>query len=371
MSASQAFWNDLFAGHGGQARGLPIRMRLLKKRGQPFLLLPWQRRLATVSLSLYPAQTARARAAKAVLRWLLQAGLPAGTEEVLLTISPDDPFIKFLASAAGVSSPGMPEFGVLAGNPASEGQRFLVLVFDGSQRPVSVVKTGLSERARGLIQKEGAFLAALSGKATGIPGVRAEFQSPRLRALALDFFPGDSPRARDDGRIPPLLSSWVDPEKKIALEQTPDWVRLEQAASANDSFRAVAQRLRNRTVHAAIHHGDFAPWNIKVSPEGNWTVLDWERGELDGIPGWDWFHYVLQTAILVERLPTARLVVQIERLLDSEPFKRYAERAAISGLERWLVLAYLLHCSEVIKPSEGLAPTRELLDALCARWARF
>ncbi len=259
---------------------------------------------------------------------------------------------------------------MLAGNPASEGQRFLVLVFDTSQRPVSVVKAGLSELARGLIQKEGAFLASLSGKAAGIPKVRAEFQSARLRALALDFFPGDSPRPRDETRIPPLLSSWVEPERKIALEQTPDWVRLEKAASANDCFCAVAKRLRNRTVHAAIHHGDFAPWNIKVSPEGNWTVLDWERGELAGIPGWDWFHYVLQTAILVERLPTAGLIGRVESLLSSEAFKRYAERAAIFGQERWLVLAYLLHCSEVIKPAEGLAPTRELLDALGARWAK-
>jgi hypothetical protein len=296
--------------------------------------------------------------------------LPVGTEEVSLTIAPDDPFMKFLCAAAGGSTSGIPGLGVLAGNPASEGQRFLVLVFDGSQKPVSVVKAGLSERAKALIQKEGAFLASLSGKATGIPRVRAEFQSPRLRALALDFFPGDSPRGRDESGIPPLLSSWVEPERRILLQQTADWARLEDAGSANDWFPTIAKRLADRTIHPAIHHGDFAPWNIKVSPQGNWAVLDWERGELAGIPGWDWYHYVLQTGILVERLPTARLVGRIERLLGSEAFKRYAELAAISGLERWLVLAYLLHCSEVIRPSEGLAPTRELLDALCVRWAK-
>ena len=36
--------------------------------------------------------------------------------------------------------------------------------------------------------------------------------------------------------------------------------------------------------------------------------------------------------------------------------------------ERDLVLAYLLHAVEVVKPSEGLARTQELLRALRQRW---
>ena len=44
-----------------------------------------------------------------------------------------------------------------------------------------------------------------------------------------------------------------------------------------------------------------------------------------------------------------------------------SERTGIVGCERELVLAYLLHMVEVIKPSEGLAPMRELLHALAAR----
>lgn len=97
-------------------------------------------------------------------------------------------------------------------------------------------------------------------------------------------------------------------------------------------------------------------------------VLDWERGELAGIPGWDWFHYVIQPAILVDRSPTTDLVQRIERVLSSEPFKAYSARAGIMGCERELVLAYLLHAVEVIKPSEGLAATRDLLHALAVRW---
>jgi hypothetical protein len=45
-------------------------------------------------------------------------------------------------------------------------------------------------------------------------------------------------------------------------------------------------------------------------------------------------------------------------------------RAGIVGCERELVLAYLLHSVEVIKPSEGLAPTRALLQALASGWRK-
>jgi len=121
-------------------------------------------------------------------------------------------------------------------------------------------------------------------------------------------------------------------------------------------------------MHPCVQHGDFVPWNIKVSSEGGWTVLDWERGELTGIPGWDWFHYVLQTGLLVKRMTTQTLVERAEALLASDNFRGYASRAGISGVERELLLSYLFHLVEVIQPSEGRVQSRNLLTALAERW---
>jgi hypothetical protein len=168
--------------------------------------------------------------------------------------------------------------------------------------------------------------------------------------------------------LPQLLESWLDPKRKITVSDAPDWVRLERACSGDRLFRVITERQKGKTFRAALHHGDLAPWNIKVSSAGAWTVLDWERGELTGVPGWDWFHYVIQSAILVGHLPTSALVQRVEGLLGSEAFRRYAERASFLGSQRELALAYLLHVAEVIKPSEGLAATRELLQALAGHW---
>jgi hypothetical protein len=368
--APQNFWEELFPAPAEPGKAVRLEMRLLRRRGRPFLLLPKQPRLAAATMELYSAQTSRARAVRTFLRWLLRASLPLGTEKVSLAISPAEPFVAFLTSLTGEPTGGLPAVGILAGNPMSEGQRLLLLVFDDWQRPVAVVKAGLSEQARGLIEREESFLKAVPEGTRAVPKLRAAFESPRLRALALDFFAGDSPRPQHEEALPPLLESWIDPNRKIAVADTPDWTRLEKTCSGNALLAAVAQQLRRQNILSAIHHGDFAPWNIKVSPAGVWTVLDWERAELTGIPGWDWFHYVIQSAILVERLPTSVLLQRVESLLNAAAFRQYAARGGIVGCERALVLAYLLHVVEVIKPSEGLAPTRDLLQALSTCWRK-
>lgn len=362
------FWEELFAAPAQPEPGVRVEMRLLRRGGRPFLLLPTQPCPAFATMDLYPAQTSRARAARTLLRWLLRAALPLGTERVSFVVSPADPFVEFLSSLANKPGRKPPTLGVLAGNPSSEGQRFMLLVFDANQRPVAVAKAGWSEQARGLIEKEESFLGAVPAHTRAVPALRATFQSPRLRALALDFYAGDSPRPEHEAALAPLLESWIDPNRKIPVADTPDWVRLEGVCAGSNLLPLLAGRLRGRVIQSAIHHGDFAPWNIKVSPSGAWTVLDWERGELTGIPGWDWFHYIIQSAILVGRLPTSALVQRVEGLLSSASFQQYAARGGILGCERELVLAYLLHAVEVIRPSEGLAQSRDLLQALINCW---
>jgi hypothetical protein len=368
MPAEQNFWDGLFGAKPGPSDGVRVEMRLLKKHGRPLLLLPCHPRAAVATLSLYPAQTTRARAARALLSGLLRFSAPYGTEPLSLAIPPDDAFVKFLAQLVGASPGELPPFGILAGNSASAGQRFLVLVFDAAQRPVFVVKAGLTQPARALIEQEQYFLKAAPPDTAGLPKLRATFECPRLLALALDFFPGDSPRKRQERAIPSLLGSWLNAKRKISVSETACWQALERSCPGDALL--VTTGLRERIVQAAVQHGDFAPWNIKVSPGGDWRVLDWERGQVTGLPGWDWFHYVIQTALLVERQPAAALVERVENLLSSESFRSYATQSGFRGSEREWVLAYLFHTVHVVKPSEGLPQTQELLKALCERWPK-
>lgn len=370
MASAGDFWDELFGPEKPGENTVPVVLRLLRKRGKPFLLLPARARAAAASLDLYPAQTPRARLAKTGLRSLLRAGCPLGTERLTLALAAQSSFTRFVSARSGPEPTGVPCFGVLAGNPAMESQRFLVLVFDASQRPVAIVKAGLTQSARNLVRREADFLGCAATKLAGIPRLQDRFQSDRVSAFALDYYPGRSPRPGEETALPALLGGWVDTQRTVPVATLPDWKRLEQSGSKNAWFTVAAEPLRAWQVHPAIYHGDFAPWNIKVSPGGTWTVLDWERGELAGLPGWDWLHYVLQPAILVERLATSALIERVEALLNSGPFKSYVARSGLAGLERPLAMAYLVHCVEVLKPAQGLPATQALLVSLGARWSR-
>jgi hypothetical protein len=374
MSAGDQFWESLF-GQPSRDEARMRRMRLVRKAGRPWLLLPAKSRLAARVLELYPAQTARARAAKTALQLALHFHLPLGTEAVAISYGTDQGFVRFLARLTGgqTSSPSpegmleLPTLGILSGNSATPGQRFILLVFNPLGEPAAVVKAGASPRARELIEREVRFLCDVPKGTPGVPHLRGTHEEPGLRAFAQEFFRGQSPSPDDERRLPELLRSWVDTKNQVLLIQISVWQEL-QARAQSPWLAALTRKLEGRLVHPAIAHGDFAPWNIKVLPNRSWAVLDWERGELAGIPAWDWFHFVLQPAILVARQDTATLARCLEELLASPEFQQYAHHAGVTGLERELALAYLMHHNEVVRPSEGLIQGRALQEALSSRW---
>jgi hypothetical protein len=259
----------------------------------------------------------------------------------------------------------LPPFAILPGNPNTEGQRFVILLFDTNDEPVAVVKAGLSPSARRLIAHESNFLASLPPRIDGLPSLRGKFLSTRLDAFALNFVSGKSPGLNDVAPLAKLLDSWISVGQMVTMSEVPAWRRLISAAVG--SLPAAVQSLETARFHTTLSHGDCAPWNIKVA-RGRWTLLDWERGELVGIPTWDWLHFVLQSSVLVRRETVEALRARLEKLFASAIFQDYAARAGVAGKERALALAYLSYCTRVIRPSEGLKQLTMLEEAARPGW---
>src|SRR5260370_10626988 len=196
-------------------------MRLLRTRGRPLLLLPCHAGAAVACLDLYPAQSGRVRMVRAHVRTVLKMALPFGTEKIEASVSAESPFVKFLCSlgrgldsgtrfrdeaaaaqAPATTWPRVPTLGILAGNPANDTQRFLVLIFDAQQKPIAVVKTGLSERARELVRKESSFLVSVPANMPGVPERLAALETTQADAFGIKFFAGDSPSAGQAAEIP-------------------------------------------------------------------------------------------------------------------------------------------------------------------------
>jgi hypothetical protein len=359
-----AVWQDLFFAGDQSGPQTLIKVRIIQRSGQPFLVLPAHSQLASQALALYPAQTFLARLARFSLGLALNFKLPLAKPALSLQINCEEPFAAFLTQIVG--GPPFPRFAILTGNPKANGRRFVILLFNENNQSIAVIKAGIGESAIRLIEQEASFLTSVPPNTPGMPRLRSAFRSSRLHALALDFVPGHSPRSDEISGLEPLLSSWVYSTRTVPIIELPAWQRL---AGWLDSHSAIWQQLKDVVCHPVIYHGDFTPWNVKVI-RGSWQALDWERGELTGIPGWDWYHYVIQSAVLINRESVDRLIIRVEHMLTSESFVRYAACAGISGVERLLVLAYLNYSVHILKQTEELSRIQALLEKLSAIWVR-
>lgn len=346
-------WRTLF----GEA-GVPRGFRAVKKHGRLLLLLPENRAAAAQCLALYPAQTRFAKLAKAALGTAIRIGVPGILSRQELCWDDAAPLPAFIRAQAGAEPF---ECGFLLGNPRAEGRRWIIAVLIHG-RLSFVVKAGCTQRGNELILAEMECLRSLPAAAKGCPALRATL-SGSVSALALDYVGGSSPpSAGVEERVAEILDSWLQPGHRTTLGETSAWKAVRRSAPA-DLVALAESRCTAEPFAVSIMHGDFAPWNIRAAGD-HWTVIDWERGCLLGIPGWDWFHYWIQSDALVARKTEGEILARLEQLIVHPAFRKFSARAGIEGRERGFIFAYLLHAVFVLRQTEGLATIKALLANL-------
>jgi len=360
-------WESLFPPPTIPGRTLTLKLRLMRKHGEPLLLLPTRQPAADIALSLYPAQSWKAKIARAGLGLMQKAGLLPGTSPVAVQLDLDSPFTRFLCPSEMRADEL--SFALLLGNPYTAGRRFVLLVFNGNGKPLRVVKAGTgSERSLELIRNEADFLKSVPTTILHSPALRDTFAAEGIAALAMDYARGPTPKLGDDSAVPELLESWVSHEPTVHFGDLPLARRFAAGARPDAATQRVLTRLNQLTFHSAIHHGDFAPWNIRIEPgTQRWTVLDWERGEPAGPPAWDWFHFVIQPEVLVRRASPEAILIRFETFRRQPPFLRYAALAGIQADVDLLFLGYVLYCRDITRQTEGMPTIEGLAERLLAQ----
>lgn len=359
-------WTHLFAACADDEPRTHVPLRVVVRAGQPFMLLPAEPALAARALDLYPAQTAKARLARSLLALGLRCNIPCGLKSAMLTVSPADPLICFLAASTDRPPRGLPRFAILAGNPRAKGRRFVILAFDNYGRQDLVVKAGVGKAARQLVAREIQVLQSAPAQADGLPRLRGTLTSPLVEAFALDHLPGRSPGLKDTGALGALLSRWIAADRLVSVDELGVWQQLAATAATTPLPKPVTG-LRQARFHPVLMHGDCAPWNVKVSG-GRWILLDWERGELAGMPGWDWLHFEIQTNLLVRQASVPELLRRIEQLLARDDFSCYLQQTGLAGYERALTLAYLCYSNRITHQADGQERLARLERAVMQRW---
>jgi hypothetical protein len=334
-------WRALLA--KGDDKKIPRRrFWALKKGKEPFLYLPENGSMARVTLDLYPAQKLKARAFLRLVRALIPLGLPVLASKMELPIDPEAKFVAFLRKL-GSDPQNIPLFGVLEGYVQTADRRYILLLFNSDHRPSIIVKVGVTPQAKELIRLEQDFFFPTRTDLPGVPEPLDLYREEDAYAIAYPYEAGSTPTYAQKAELEKVLSPWIEDGPPIPMSEFPKWRELEILQETNPGLRDIFDVLRDVRVCPVFSHGDFAAWNIRVSPQGEWRVLDWERGCRHDFPAWDWFNYVVQYHLLVLHSSADKIVSELEAIWADPGFLAYADRTGIRGILKELALGHLVY----------------------------
>ena len=342
--------------------------RLVCRNKRPFLLLPEKSGSTSTSFELYSAQRPLAKLWRSLTPLMLRTPLAKFFGRVAIQVDAESEFMQFLAQQSGLLVGQLPTPAIKFGGVPGKTSRLVLLLSDASGHPLRVIKVGLNLQARAATEREADLLSRLPKDVIGCTGITGRFVSDQLNAFATTYFCGTS--LDNDVGIEQLFHTWLNGTPPEPIQHLVPWQELDSAANwaGLPQWPVLRAALAQHTIRTTIYHGDFAPWNVRMTNLENIRAFDWERGHLKGIPAWDWFHFIVQTSILVKRYSPERVAAELEQLVQSPRFQKYAREAGINEIVEPLLLAYLLEQKLVVKPLEGGDLTNRLFQLLWAKW---
>ncbi len=354
----------LFAGAKPCREPVNFSWRLIRRKKRPFLLLPEKSGKASDSFELYSAHRPLAKLWRSLIPLTLRTPAAKFYGRVAIPADAGSEFMRFLAQQSGLAAGQLQTPAIKFGGVAGKTSRLVMLLCDAGGHPIRVIKVGLNPQGRAATEREADLLSSLPVNVIGCTGITGRFSSATVSAFATAFFSGAS--LDNDVGIEKLFHDWLDDTPPEPIKNLASWRELESVANGAGlpQWPTLRAALANQTVRSTIFHGDFTPWNVRMTNLENIRAFDWERGQLKGIPAWDWFHFIVQTSILVKRHSPERVAAELAQLIHSARFQKYASDAGISQIIEPLLLVYLLNQKLIVQPLEGGELTDRLFQLL-------
>ena len=251
-----------------------------------------------------------------------------------------------------------------------------------TNRVVAYVKIGTNEAVSSLLAQEGRMLQWLHKmpiRSALIPTVLAtHFREDRtLLFLSAPSSTGTRrPLELSESDLAFLEELSAVNHATCSVDQYWDGVGLDaflQQVTASDTPAAdllhetaakIATVFGNTKIRLSVAHGDYAPWNTMLLPEGRLYVIDWEYGRQHAPLCHDLFHRLLMPARLVEK---ASPRAAVEKLLNLHQHRAVAPFLEAMNIDPHQIVGYLaLYFLSVAMHEHvtGLGPSRFILECL-------
>jgi hypothetical protein len=282
----------------------------LRKGDRLLLALPMVQEASSQALGLYQPQRFLAKSMVGLLEILLKircAGL-------LL------PKIKHPKRDHVLATPALEGIdhgtcGVLLGSPEHKVRRAIASYRKNSEWEVAKVSIG--EAGRFNLEREASVLAKLYGKANGVPPLLGIHYFKDLTLLRMPYLTGQPVKYGQIDEALSLLESWLDHSPHQGIDTFSEWDAISKVLGNIAHGDKALDKLSRERLCPVICHGDFARWNLRMTNNGL-LALDWEWGQLHGMPGLDLVHYFLQDARLVDKLSPVEAVRKAILAMESQ-----------------------------------------------------
>ena len=237
---------------------------------------------------------------------------------------------------------------IYIGTPGPNRKAVVSLIESQEFQAVAIAKIPLSENATTKILQEAEILSNLASSKPGL--------APQL--LHIDLEKGIAVQTAKEGKLTKtnLTSahiSWFTraeiPDLQTSLQEQVhslkqrlnilDWIDPKMRSNLN----SLLAKIEDPTpLPSTWVHGDFTPWNLKLSSDRQLQAVDWEEAKYNGLPLQDLFHFqYIQSHLLEEKkdlLEATRNQSIVADYLEAIgiDFARYKQLAQFYLAESWL-----------------------------------
>jgi thymidylate kinase len=285
------------------------------KDGRGYLVPLRLRQSSLSALRLYNAQNLKARIVKKLLTMGFKGGCAHHVLQKVQTLIHHDVAeaergkISLLDYLKEVLRREDLVFALSLGTPGPHRKPVIQVLTDEGE-VLGYAKVGWNEATSALVEHEASVLQRMART------VLSSFTIPRVlhsgwwngRFLLIQSAPEDEIQPAPRDMTPKYLSVLKElaslHTRSVRLRESAFWInlidRIEKAPRSyyrhvlRQGASGVENSLRDARLLFHFRHGDFVPWNAKVT-NGRLFVFDWEYADLETPPGWDLFHFVVQT----------------------------------------------------------------------------
>lgn len=281
---------------------------LLLRDGRILCALPADRGTALKLLSLYQPQRPRAKALAAAFR--ICAGLGFHPRVLTRWRMPGQP------AANSTPAAGLP--GVLVGSTGHLCERAVVCL--QSDHGWQICKVAFGENGHQILAHEANMLEALHEEFPNIPRLAGFTRNGDASLLRMPFQDGDSWGSSDLFPLIDLLNSWANRDQPKPLSSFPEWNAISPVLGALPEWRRHLGTLAGLELRPSVRHGDLTRPNLRAATGGRLLVHDWERGAMEGVPGLDAVHFLIQDRMFRKNTPPRQVVAETLSQLKTPPF---------------------------------------------------